>query len=160
MTYTITGAQFANSEHTAAVIQTVEAGAILVSLNDTPDLWAKMLEAVPAPSQAPETWREGVWAQFRDMREVYMYRLEGIAGRAFRSGDTTFAAALDVFIQGLLDVPQHPTTQPDVATTQAKLGKAINARFVALKNEAIGYDPATATIAFPERKAIIDKVFK
>ena len=160
MTYTILSAKFANPEHTAAVIETEEAGAVLVSAADTPELWAEMLGSIQPAVYVDNTWREATWAQFRELRDVYLYRLEGIAGRAFRSGDEAFAADLDLFIQGLLDVPQHPTTQPDVATTQVKLNKAINARFVSLKNAAIGYDPATATLAYPDRKTIIDKVFK
>lgn len=106
------------------------------------------------------TWRDVIWTSFRALRDVYLYRLEGIAGRAYRSGDEAFASALDVFIQGVLDMPAHPSVQPDVATTATKLSKAINARFSELKNTAVGYDPATALIAFPDRKAIIDKVFK
>lgn len=42
-TYTITGAAYANAGRTAAVIQTAEAGGVLVSQQDTPDLWAAML---------------------------------------------------------------------------------------------------------------------
>ena len=42
--YTITAAQYANLEHTAAVIQTVEAYAVLVGEVDTPELWQQMLD--------------------------------------------------------------------------------------------------------------------
>lgn len=42
-TYTITSASYANAEHTAAVIMTREAAAVLVSERDTPDLWKAML---------------------------------------------------------------------------------------------------------------------
>lgn len=55
MTYTILSAAFANAEHTAAVLQTQEAGAVLASERDTPDLWAAMQAAVtPAAYVVPE----------------------------------------------------------------------------------------------------------
>lgn len=43
MTYTISSAAYANREQTAAILQTQEAGAIVVSEADTPDLWDAML---------------------------------------------------------------------------------------------------------------------
>lgn len=43
MTYTILSATFANPEQTAAIIETEEAGAVLVSASDRPDEWATML---------------------------------------------------------------------------------------------------------------------
>lgn len=46
MTYTILSAVFANAEHSAAVLQTQEAGAVLASHADTPDLWQQMFGAV------------------------------------------------------------------------------------------------------------------
>lgn len=61
--YTIQSAQYANAEHTAAVIQTEEAGSVLLGEVDTPDEWAAMLRwgtptsyqlpALPAPSWSP-----------------------------------------------------------------------------------------------------------
>lgn len=49
MSYTILSAKYANAENTAAVLQTVEAGAVLVSQRDTPALWAQMFrDAQPA----------------------------------------------------------------------------------------------------------------
>lgn len=60
MSYTIISAQYANEDNTAAVIQTEEAAAVLISQADTPDLWADMLISVtpsayvaPEPQQAP-----------------------------------------------------------------------------------------------------------
>lgn len=50
MQYTILSAAYANADHTAAVLQTKEAGAVLAGLADTPDLWAQMLaQCAPAP---------------------------------------------------------------------------------------------------------------
>lgn len=54
MPYTIQSASYANAQNTAAVIQTVEAGAVLVSAVDTPEAWAAMLQwGTPAAYQAP-----------------------------------------------------------------------------------------------------------
>jgi hypothetical protein len=41
--YTILSAEYANSEHTSAVIQTEAWGSVLISEYDTPDDWADML---------------------------------------------------------------------------------------------------------------------
>ena len=41
--YTIRSARYANEQQTAAVINTVEDADVLVSLEDTPELWAQML---------------------------------------------------------------------------------------------------------------------
>lgn len=56
MTYTILSAAYANAEHTAAVIQTQEAGAVLVSAQDTPQLWASLSGVQPyaPPSTVPQ----------------------------------------------------------------------------------------------------------
>ena len=54
MTYTITGAKYANAENTAAVLNTQEAGAVLVSARDTPELWAAMLTwGTPSAYESP-----------------------------------------------------------------------------------------------------------
>ena len=55
MTYTYISAQFANPEKTAATAVTEEFGAVIVSQNDTPAEWARLLEQVPdiAPYQEP-----------------------------------------------------------------------------------------------------------
>lgn len=44
MAYTILSAEYANPDHTAAVIMTKEAAAVLISSVDTPDEWAAMLK--------------------------------------------------------------------------------------------------------------------
>lgn len=54
MTYTIQSAAYANPDHTAAVLQTVEAGAVLASEADTPQLWAQMLGDVEPSAYAPQ----------------------------------------------------------------------------------------------------------
>ena len=55
MSYTIRSAHYANNENTAAVIITDEAGAVLVSEVDTPELWEQMLqETQPAAFVAPK----------------------------------------------------------------------------------------------------------
>jgi hypothetical protein len=56
VTFTILSAAFANTDNTAAVAQTVEAGSVLLSAVDTPDNWAAMLAATtPAPFVLPPT---------------------------------------------------------------------------------------------------------
>lgn len=52
-TYTILSARFANVDHSAAIIITKEAAAVLISEVDTPDLWSAMLASgVPAAYEA------------------------------------------------------------------------------------------------------------
>jgi len=57
LSYTIKSAAYANADHTAAIIDTEEAAAVLLSARDTPREWAAMLAwgapipfALPAPS--------------------------------------------------------------------------------------------------------------
>jgi hypothetical protein len=40
MSYTIIAATYANADHTSAVVQTMEAGAVAISAIDTPEDWA------------------------------------------------------------------------------------------------------------------------
>jgi hypothetical protein len=52
MSYTILNARYVNAENTAAIISTAEAGDVLVSQADTPELWAQLGEIAafdPAP---------------------------------------------------------------------------------------------------------------
>lgn len=51
--YTILSAQLANAEGTAAVLLTQEAGAVLASAKDTPDLWAAMNASAKPTAYAP-----------------------------------------------------------------------------------------------------------
>jgi hypothetical protein len=44
VSYTILSAKYANPEHTCAILVTEEAGAVIASEADTPDLWAQMNE--------------------------------------------------------------------------------------------------------------------
>jgi hypothetical protein len=54
VTYTIVSAVYANKDHTAAVVQTEEAGSVAVSEIDTPDQWAVMLDwGEPEPFEEP-----------------------------------------------------------------------------------------------------------
>jgi len=52
MNYTVLSASYANADHTAALILTEEAGAVLISHVDTPDLWAD-LESYPVADYDP-----------------------------------------------------------------------------------------------------------
>ncbi len=53
MTLTILSAAYANPSASAAVVQTVERGAVLLSDIDTPDEWRAMLFAVAPASFVP-----------------------------------------------------------------------------------------------------------
>ncbi|KFC73187.1 hypothetical protein FG93_01931 [Bosea sp. LC85] len=46
MTYTILSAAYGNAEHTAAAIETSEAGRLSISADDHPALWAEMLAVI------------------------------------------------------------------------------------------------------------------
>ena len=54
MSYTIFSAAYANPDHTSAVAQTAEAGAVLLSLADTPTEWAAMLAAIVPTEYVPQ----------------------------------------------------------------------------------------------------------
>lgn len=54
MSYTVLSAAYANPDNTAAVAQTVEAAAVLLSATDTPDEWAAMLAAVTPTAYVPQ----------------------------------------------------------------------------------------------------------
>jgi hypothetical protein len=65
---TILSAAFANEEKTAAVAQTAEAGAVLLSVADTPDNWAAMFAATtPTPFMPPP-------APLRAIAKTQIYR--------------------------------------------------------------------------------------
>lgn len=49
MSYTVLSARYANAENTAAVLETVEVGDVLISLKDTPDAWALAHQASISP---------------------------------------------------------------------------------------------------------------
>ncbi len=54
MTYTILAATFTNPEHSAAEIITQEAGPVLASAADMPEVWHAVLAASPMAYQAPK----------------------------------------------------------------------------------------------------------
>jgi hypothetical protein len=54
--YTIISAHYSNEDHTAVTIVTKEAGHVLVSKRDRPELWAKlMLSGVPIAGMPDQT---------------------------------------------------------------------------------------------------------
>lgn len=59
MNYTIFSATYANPDHTSAVAQTAEAGAVLFSLADTPAEWAAMLAAITPTPFVPQVISPG-----------------------------------------------------------------------------------------------------
>jgi hypothetical protein len=75
MIYTILSASFANTDNTAAIAQTVEAGAVLLSAADTPDNWAAMFVATtpvafvaPLPPSQPS--KENILAQLAALQAL------------------------------------------------------------------------------------------
>lgn len=116
MSYTILSARYANAEHTAAQVETSEAGAVMASAVDTPDLWPAVVAAGPtayAPlvdvaAIARERERRlglGFDYDFADARGVHRIGttkadLEGwsevstYAGALLDSGDTTTTIAI------------------------------------------------------------------
>lgn len=81
------------------------------------------------PPMGPYNWRTPAWARFSSLREDYLNRLTGIAGRATRKGDVTIAAAADAFAEGLLDLPAHASVQPAATPTELSLLLAIKTRY-------------------------------
>lgn len=146
MTYAILSAQYANADHTAAVLHTQEAGAVLVSQADTPALWVQMLTGAAPSTFVPPDGRPAVLAEYRSLREVYLNRLTGIAVR----GDATLAAAAKDMAQGLLDLTDHPSV---IAATD---GPALKAAVMTRYKELV----AAAVAAAPGSKAVFDKVSK
>jgi hypothetical protein len=133
MTYTILSATYANADLTAAVLETVEAGAVVASVADTPELWEQMLSAgIDIATPAAPDFRAPIWADFKARREIYLNRLTGIGGRAERNGLAAIADAADDFSQGLLDLPSHASVQPAVTPTAESLTDAILALYRAL----------------------------
>jgi len=53
MKYSILSAAYANEERTAAIVKTTEAGAILASQADTPELWKAMQAAAEVSDYTP-----------------------------------------------------------------------------------------------------------
>jgi hypothetical protein len=53
MTDTILSASYANPDHDAAVIETAERGAVMISAADTPEAWAEMLAWGAPAAYAP-----------------------------------------------------------------------------------------------------------
>ena len=79
MPYSILSAQYANPEHTAAVVMTQEAGAVLLSEADTPSDWAAMLAwGTPAAFAPPAPTSDAVDAE-RDRRIAALFVFAGKA---------------------------------------------------------------------------------
>jgi hypothetical protein len=90
VSYTIQSASYANAEHTAAIINTLEAGAVAISQRDAPDVWAAMLAkggvgAYAAPAMPPR----------KVLKSVIVTRL--IAAGKIAQAVTAIQAAPDLF---------------------------------------------------------------
>lgn len=107
MTYTILSAVFANAEHSAAVLQTQEAGAVLASEADTPDLWAAMQAAVAPAAYSVPFNQAAALARLRDVRRPILDALSGLLADALADGDTALAGSIRAARQGLKDLPGY-----------------------------------------------------
>ena len=68
MNLTILSAVYANEENTVAIAQTEEVGAVVLSINDTPDRWASMLTQVVPTAYIPPP------APMRSIAKTTIYR--------------------------------------------------------------------------------------
>lgn len=88
MSYTITSAQWANADETAAVVQTTEAGAVLASPERT-EVWDAFLawDAVPGNDPAPfdPFTPEELDEQNREIARQLVQFFKTPEGRAFRA---------------------------------------------------------------------------
>lgn len=142
MTYTILSAAFANAEHTAAVLQTQEAGAVLASEADTPDLWAAMQAAVTPTAYSVPFNQAAALARLRDVRKPILDALSGMLARALAKQDTVLADALVAASEGLLALPQYGPVK--AATSDKDFDYIAHERYKALAAPL----PASARTAF------------
>jgi hypothetical protein len=77
MSHTILSAKYANTDHTAAIAMTAEAGAVAASAADTPKLWAAIHAAgVPANYVAPSIVPDSVG---RVQAKIWLHRAGKLA---------------------------------------------------------------------------------
>lgn len=132
MTYTIISAAYANQEHTAAVLQTEEAGAVLISDRDTPDLWQQMLawaltveggsEPVPTaytPANPFPALKPALQADLTARRDRLMFVCVGLKAEFDLAGDTE-ASDLTVRLLQRLKAVSPKRTELGSATTAAQ----------------------------------------
>lgn len=116
MTYSITGAAYANSENTAAIILTGEAGSVAISEADTPELWQEMLAwGEPAAYTEPPAPRRMIRKSLVQQRLIDT----GFMDRAYLVLTSQPAAFARWF------APDHPevyTDDPDALVMLAAIG--------------------------------------
>lgn len=137
MMYTILNARYANAQKTAVTLETQQAGSVLISEVDTPELWKKVFSTTKVQPYTTSDERPDVLEDFRTRRENYLDRLTGIA---VFTDDATIKAAAKMFRQRLLDIPADPTVvnAPDAVSLQT----AILALCEAASSEASTASPA------------------
>jgi hypothetical protein len=116
MAYTILSAAYANAERTAAVVQTQEAGAVVVSAKDTPALWAAMVSAAPPGAYAAPA--KPVPASITRFQARAALLQSGLLAQA----ETAGAAASAVLKMAWADAPEFRRSSPTIAA----LAKALN----------------------------------
>jgi hypothetical protein len=133
--YTIVSAKFANAAHTAALLMTEEAGAVLASERDTPELWAAMHAAcLPSDYSEPE-WRPAALTELKARRDRLMAVVSGMQVDYVTDGDTASAALCRDVKVGLKDIEAHSSivaVLEDQQGTRAQFDAAVVARWKAI----------------------------
>lgn len=114
--YTILSARFVNPQHTAAVLQTQEAGAVVASVADTPALWADMLAAVqPAAYVVPPPVVPASVSRFQARAALMQANL-------LTQAQTVIAGADEMTKLAWADAQDFLRTSPTVAAMGAAMG--------------------------------------
>lgn len=143
--YKMMEARFANESHTAAIVQTVEAGAVLVSERDTPDAWRQMLADLstvdPFPAITNQELAERVKAEAREVRARLFSVLDGMQVSALTLGDLAGAQGIEASKQSLRDITAIDLS---AATTAEEMRLAFRQAYAGIASAA----PVTVRAAF------------
>lgn len=138
MSYTITAAAYANAENTAARVETEEAGAVILTQEDTPDAWADLQASeieiapfAPPPAPVPAVISDRQFAQQLAILGA-ITEAEALAWAA--RGD--LPAALDTAIAGLPEPDRFAARMLLAAATTYERQHPL----VADLGDAMGYD--------------------
>lgn len=129
MAYTILSAQLANAEGTAAVLLTKEAGAVLASAKDTPDLWTAMSAAVKPAAYAAVKTVPGSVTRFQARAALMQAGL-------LTQAQTVIAGADDMTKLAWSDAQDFLRNSPTVAAMGAAMGLTaaqLDALFIAAR---------------------------
>lgn len=116
----------------------------------------------PMPSQSEidsvleKLWKEPVDAEYKELRELYLNRIGGLAGRASRGGKMALAAALDGLAEDLLVLDASPAVQQAVDAEGLRVAYRDGYKAIAAAALAKAPDQATAL----QWKGVVQGVFK